>query len=199
MAVRRRVKKLPDHSGAADDKADIPLAPVTEPQKTSTTGDRRSVIIQPDGLLAAAAASVMSSTSHSPPESSAKDDQGQVKSNFTNSRSNGTEGNERKLNSESKSSLTVNSTGEGSSKRLSLVTPSNNNAVSGQSVSNKRRSLLFETVIHEPDASKEVNFLSNLSSSRKLVVTEDLVFIILECPHLKSRCFEKNSKQNRLF
>ncbi|CAH8583258.1 unnamed protein product [Schistosoma curassoni] len=155
VAVRRRVKKLPDHSGAADDKADIPLAPVTEPQKTSTTGDRRSVIIQPDGLLAAAAASVMSSTSHSPPESSAKDDQGQVKSNFTNSRSNGTEGNERKLNSESKSSLTVNSTGEGSSKRLSLVTPSNNNAVSGQSVSNKRRSLLFETVIHEPDASKE--------------------------------------------
>ncbi|CAH8586351.1 unnamed protein product [Schistosoma bovis] len=155
VAVRRRVKKLPDHSGAADDKADIPLAPVTEPQKTSTTGDRRSVIIQPDGLLAAAAASVMSSTSHSPPESSAKDDQGQVKSNFTNSRSNGTEGNERKLNSESKSSLTVNSTGEGSSKRLSLVTPSNNNAVSGQSASNKRRSLLFETVIHEPDASKE--------------------------------------------
>ncbi|CAH8581024.1 unnamed protein product [Schistosoma bovis] len=155
VAVRRRVKKLPDHSGAADDKADIPLAPVTEPQKTSTTGDRRSVIIQPDGLLAAAAASVMSSTSHSPPESSAKDDQGQVKSNFTNSRSNGTEGNERKLNSESKSSLTVNSTGEGGSKRLSLVTPSNNNAVSGQSASNKRRSLLFETVIHEPDASKE--------------------------------------------
>ncbi|CAH8579228.1 unnamed protein product [Schistosoma guineensis] len=155
VAVRRRVKKLPDHSGAADDKADIPLAPVTEPQKTSTTGDRRSVIIQPDGLLAAAAASVMSSTSHSPPESSAKDDQGQVKSNFTNSRSNGTEGNERKLNSQSKSSLTVNSTGEGSSKRLSLVTPSNNNAVSGQSASNKRRSLLFETVIHEPDASKE--------------------------------------------
>ncbi|CAH8558585.1 unnamed protein product [Schistosoma mattheei] len=155
VAVRRRVKKLPDHSGAADDKADIPLAPVTEPQKTSTTGDRRSVIIQPDGLLAAAAASVMSSTSHSPPKSSSKDDQGQVKSNFTNSRSNGTEGNERKLNSESKSTLTVNSTGEGSSKRLSLVTPSNNNAVSGQSASNKRRSLLFETVIHEPDASKE--------------------------------------------
>ncbi|CAH8582728.1 unnamed protein product [Schistosoma margrebowiei] len=155
LAVRRRVKKLPDHSGAADDKADTPLAPVTEPQKTSTTGDRRSVIIQPDGLLAAAAASVMSSTSHSPPESSAKDDQGQVKSNFTNSRSNGTEGNERKLNSESKSTLTVNNTGEGSSKRLSLVTPSNNNAVSGQSASNKRRSLLFETVIHEPDASKE--------------------------------------------
>ncbi|VDP37712.1 unnamed protein product [Schistosoma margrebowiei] len=155
LAVRRRVKKLPDHSGAADDKADTPLAPVTEPQKTSTTGDRRSVIIQPDGLLAAAAASVMSSTSHSPPESSAKDDQGQVKSNFTNSRSNGTEGNERKLNSESKSTLTVNNTGEGSSKRLSLVTSSNNNAVSGQSASNKRRSLLFETVIHEPDASKE--------------------------------------------
>ncbi|CAI2730757.1 unnamed protein product [Schistosoma spindalis] len=155
LAVRRRVKKLPDHSGAADDKADIPLAPVTEPQKTSTTGDRRSVIIQPDGLLAAAAASVMSSSSHSPPESSANDDQAQIKSNFTNSRSNGTEGNEKKLNSESKSSLTVNSTGESSSKRLSLVTPSNNNAVSGQSVSNKRRSLLFETVIHEPDASKE--------------------------------------------
>lgn len=155
LAVRRRVKKLPDHSGAADDKADIPLASVTEPQKTSNTGDRRSVIIQPDGLLAAAAASVMSSTSHSPPESSANDGRAQVKSNFTNSRSNGTEGNEKKLNSESKSTLTANSTGEGSSKRLSLVAPSNNNSASGQSASNKRRSLLFETVIHEPDASKE--------------------------------------------
>ncbi|CAH8587920.1 unnamed protein product [Schistosoma rodhaini] len=155
LAVRRRVKKLPDHSGAADDKADIPLASVTEPQKTTNTGDRRSVIIQPDGLLAAAAASVMSSTSHSPPESSANDGRAQVKSNFTNSRSNETEGNEKKLNSESKSTLTANSTGEGSSKRLSLVAPSNNNSASGQSASNKRRSLLFETVIHEPDASKE--------------------------------------------
>ncbi|CAH8517347.1 unnamed protein product [Schistosoma turkestanicum] len=155
-AVRRRVKKLPDHSGAADDKADAPLASVTEPKKASTTtGDRRSVIIQPDGLLAAAAASVMSSASHSPPESTTKNDRTQAKSSFTNSKSNRIEGNENKSNPESKSSVTTNTTGGGNSKRLSLVATSNNNSVSGQSTSHKRRSLLFETVIHEPDASKE--------------------------------------------
>ncbi|TNN07963.1 SRSF protein kinase 2 [Schistosoma japonicum] len=157
LAVRRRVKKLPDHSGAADDKADTPVASVTEPKKTSTTtGDRRSVIVQPDGLLAAAAASVMSDTNECTSKSLTNNNSTKVKSNFTSSKSNGTEGNQKKLNSESKSTSATNTTScEGvNSKRLSLAAPPNN-SVSSQSVSNKRRSLLFDTVIHEPDASKE--------------------------------------------
>ncbi|CAH8588252.1 unnamed protein product [Heterobilharzia americana] len=153
LAVRRRVKKLPDHSGAADDKADTPLASVTEPQKTSSaTGDRSSTIVQPDGLLAAAAASVMSGTSQTVP-TDASNDTPEVKPNSTGSKSNEAEVNDKKPNNESKLTPAANTAG-GKSKRLSLVVPPSN-SISGQSASDKRRSLLFETVIHEPDASKE--------------------------------------------
>nr|CAH8853376.1 unnamed protein product [Trichobilharzia regenti] len=156
QAVRRRVKKLPDHSGAADDKADSPLASVTEPQKASSvTGDKSSVIVQPDGLIAAASASATTTSN----TSTANNDSTQVKSNSTGPKSNGGGGemNEKKSNVV-ESKLTTNTSsgggGGGNSKRLSLVVPPNN-SVSGQSASYKRRSLLLETVVHEPDASKE--------------------------------------------
>ncbi|CAH8857384.1 unnamed protein product [Trichobilharzia szidati] len=164
QAVRRRVKKLPDHSGAADDKADSPLASVTEPQKASSvTGDKSSMIVQPDGLIAAAAsASVISGTTTiTNTTSTTNNDSTQVKSNSTGPKSsNGGSGemNEKKPNV-TESKLTTNTSsggggGGGNSKRLSLVVPPNT-SVSGQSASYKRRSLLLETVVHEPDASKE--------------------------------------------
>ncbi|TPP59857.1 SRSF protein kinase 3 [Fasciola gigantica] len=140
--LKRRIKQPPDHSGAADNVDFTDVASVTEPQKSSGTGDRGSIIIQPDSLLAATASS-MPGQSH-------------TKSTLTNEGdSNGSQLNtSQKAESDDKQpASSANSSSQ--SKRSSLVM-SRAVGSSGQNSADKRRSLLFEPIINEPDPSKEV-------------------------------------------
>ncbi|CAL8096472.1 unnamed protein product [Calicophoron daubneyi] len=145
IQLRRRVKQLPDHSGAANDVNCDSVASVTEPQKASAaTGDRGSIIVQPDGLLAAMAA-VMSDDAH--PKNSL------LRTSGEKAVSSGQNGVKRNSDIPKNQESLTNSSSQ--SKRSSLIVPQGT-GTSTQNSSNKRRSLLFEPVVTEPDASKEV-------------------------------------------
>lgn len=120
------------------------IASITEPQKSSGTGDRGSIIIQPDSLLAATA-SLMPGQSNTKNLTMEGDSSApQISAG-------------QKIESDDKQP-TSSANSSSQSKRSSLVM-SRALGSSGQNSADKRRSLLFEPVINEPDPSKEVSCL----------------------------------------
>ncbi|VDP76758.1 unnamed protein product [Echinostoma caproni] len=149
--LKRRVKQPPDHSGAADNVDFADVASVTEPQKSSATGDRGSIIIQPAGLLAATA-SLMPSQSH------AKSVLSRSNEMVNEGEPNQVRANPEQLNqkNDSEDKQPVSSANSSSQSKRSSLVMSRTVGASGQNSADKRRSLLFEPVINEPDPSKEV-------------------------------------------
>ncbi|TGZ62109.1 hypothetical protein CRM22_007624 [Opisthorchis felineus] len=149
VQLRRRVKQLPDHSGAADNVDHTNLASVTEPQKASSaTGDRGSIIVQPEGLLAATAAAM--TTDLQAPNAISRAENGLKKNNLSQPAPSPPSPRDSNENKEPLSG----STNSSHPKRSSLVLRPN--GASGANSLDKRRSLLFEPVVTEPDPSKEV-------------------------------------------
>ncbi|GAA55409.1 serine/threonine-protein kinase SRPK2 [Clonorchis sinensis] len=149
VQLRRRVKQLPDHSGAADNVDHTNLASVTEPQKASSaTGDRGSIIVQPEGLLAATAAAM--TTDLQAPNAISRAENGIKKNNLSQPAPSPPSPRDSNENKEPLGG----STNSSHPKRSSLVLRPN--GASGANSLDKRRSLLFEPVVTEPDPSKEV-------------------------------------------
>ncbi|CAH8530910.1 unnamed protein product [Dicrocoelium dendriticum] len=147
----RRVRQPPNHSGAAANVDYSVIATVMEPQKSSSaTGDLGSVIIQPDGLLAATANAMTSEFQGQKPIL----------------RSPGHQRVQKPSKSAASHSPIEDRAATAESQRKHLGPPSNQfkrssmvlrgSGASAQNSSDKRRSLLFEPVITEPDPSKEV-------------------------------------------
>ncbi|KAF7255806.1 hypothetical protein EG68_07074 [Paragonimus skrjabini miyazakii] len=153
MPLRRRIKQPPNHSGAADGVNYSDVASVTEPQKASeAVGDRGSIIVQPDGLLAATA-TAMTNELHckNTPSRFVRDEHKEADKKATSS----SPGKSAVVSADGQSQTCSAANSSNQSKRSSLVM-SRNAGASGQNSASKRRSLLFEPVVTESDPSKEV-------------------------------------------
>ncbi|KAF5400629.1 SRSF protein kinase 3 [Paragonimus heterotremus] len=153
MPLRRRIKQPPNHSGAADGVNYSDVASVTEPQKASeAVGDRGSIIVQPDGLLAATA-TAMANELHckNTPSRFMRDEHEDADKKATSS----SPGKSAVVSADGQSQACSAANSSNQSKRSSLVM-SRNAGASGQNSASKRRSLLFEPVVTESDPSKEV-------------------------------------------